>query len=119
MTNIALVVLDTLRKDAFDQHFDWLPGIQFQNAWSPGAWTIPAHAALFGGAYPSELGVYAKTQSLDCDRRVLAEALSDKDYQTRAFSANANISSAFNFDRGFDAFRHSWRGKMYDEALLD
>lgn len=23
--NIAVVVLDALRKDAFDEHFDWLP----------------------------------------------------------------------------------------------
>ncbi|ELZ29663.1 arylsulfatase [Halosimplex carlsbadense 2-9-1] len=119
MTNIALVVLDTLRKDTFDDHFDWLPGVRFENAWSPTAWTTPAHAALFGGAYPSELGVYAKTQSLDCTRPVLAEALSEAGYRTRAFSANANIAAAFEFDRGFDEFRHSWRGRKHDEDIFD
>lgn len=119
MTNIALIVLDTLRKDAFDEYFDWLPGVRFENAWSPSGWTTPVHAAMFGGAYPSELGVYAKTESLDCDRTVLAEALSEAGYRTRAFSANANIASAFNFDRGFDTFRHSWRGKKHDEDIFD
>jgi len=119
MTNIALIVLDTLRKDAFDEYFDWLPGTHFENAWSPSAWTTPVHAALFGGAYPSELGVYAKTESLTCDRSVLAESLSNAGYQTRAFSANANVASAFNFDRGFDAFQHSWRGKKHDENIFD
>ena len=119
MTNIALLVLDTCRKDAFDEHFDWLPGVHFDNAWSPSAWTTPAHAALFGGAYPSELGVYATTESLDCDRPVLAEALSSNGYTTRAFSANANIASAFAFDRGFDEFRHSWRGKKHDADVFD
>ncbi|WP_436926710.1 sulfatase-like hydrolase/transferase [Halosimplex amylolyticum] len=119
MTNIALVVLDTLRKDAFDDHFDWLPGVHFDNAWSPSAWTTPAHAALFGGTYPSELGVFAKTESLDCDRPVLAESLSGAGYRTRAFSANANIASAFAFDRGFDDFRHSWRGRKHAEDVFD
>jgi len=119
MTNIALVVLDTLRKDAFDDHFDWLPGVRFDDAWSPTAWTTPAHAALFGGAYPSELGVYAKTEALDCDRPVLAEALSAAGYRTRAFSANANVAAAFDFDRGFEEFRHSWRGRKHDEDIFD
>ena len=119
MTNVALVVLDTLRKDAFDDFFEWLPGIRFENAWTPSAWTTPVHASLFGGGYPSELGVYAKTESLDCDRLVLAEALSEAGYTTRAFSANANIGEAFNFDRGFDSFWHSWRGRKHDEDILD
>ncbi|QGA84165.1 Arylsulfatase A [Halomicrobium sp. LC1Hm] len=117
--NIAIIVLDTLRKDAFDEHFDWLPGTRFDNAWSPGAWTTPVHASLFGGAYPGELGVYAKTETLDCDRATLAELLSEAGYTTRGFSANANISSAFNFDRGFSEFGHSWRGTKYKDHIFD
>lgn len=117
--NIAIVVLDTLRKDAFDEHFEWLPGTRFDNAWSPGAWTTPAHASLFGGAYPGELGVYAKTETLDCDRPTLAELLSETGYTTRGFSANANISSAFDFDRGFSEFGHSWRGVKYKDHIFD
>lgn len=119
MTNVALVVLDTLRKDAFDEHFDWLPGTRYENAWTPGAWTVPAHGALFGGQYPSEVGVYAKAQSLTCEKPVLAESLSGAGYTTRGFSANANISDAFDFTRGFDEFDHSWRGKRRDEDVLD
>lgn len=55
--NIALIVLDTLRKDSFDEHFDWLPGRRFENAWAPSHWTVPVHASLFTGHYPSEVGV--------------------------------------------------------------
>lgn len=32
--NIALVVLDTMRKDAFDRLFEWLENISYDNAWS-------------------------------------------------------------------------------------
>jgi arylsulfatase A-like enzyme len=50
---------------------------------------------------------------------VLAEVLSEAGYTTRGFSANANISDAFHFTRGFDEFDHSWRGQRRDEKVLD
>jgi arylsulfatase A-like enzyme len=65
--NVAIVVLDTLRKDAFDREFDWLPGRRFSAAYSTGSWTVPAHASLFAGKYPSELGVHSKNRFLDCE----------------------------------------------------
>jgi len=119
MTDIAVVVLDTLRKDAFDEHFGWLPGVRYENAWSTSGWTVPAHGSLFAGGYPSETGVYAKRQSLTTDAPVLAERLSAAGYTARGFSANANISDAFEFTRGFDRFDHSWRGRRRDEDVVD
>lgn len=119
MTNIAVVVLDTLRKDSFDEHFDWLPGVRYENAWSTGGWTVPVHGTLFGGLYPSEMGVYAKSTALDCEKTVLAEHLSEAGYTTRGFSANANIADVFDFTRGFDEFRHSWRGRRRDPDIVD
>lgn len=105
MTNIALVVLDTLRKDAFDRYFDWLPGRRFEHAFSTANWTVPAHASLFTGQYASEAGVHATNMNLDYSDPVLGEQLSDNGYTTRAFSANANITYHFDFDRGFTDFR--------------
>lgn len=119
MTNVALVVLDTLRKDAFDDHFGWLPGIRYENAWSPSGWTVPVHGTLFAGHYPSEVGVYAKSTTLDYEGPVLAELLSEAGYTTRGFSANANIADVFQFTRGFDEFTHSWRGRRRDPDIVD
>ncbi|WP_262180173.1 hypothetical protein [Haloarcula laminariae] len=65
MPNIAVVVLDTLRKDAFDGHFDWPPSVSFENAWSTSHWTVPAHRSLFTGQYPSETGVRARAERFD------------------------------------------------------
>lgn len=107
--NVAVVVLDTLRKDAFDEHFDWLPGRQYENAWSTSHWTVPAHGSLFTGKYPSEVGVYAKSPALDYPDDTLTERLSTEGYTTRAFSSNVNITPQQNFDRGFDEFTGSWR----------
>lgn len=120
MTNVALVVLDTLRKDAFDRHFDWLPGRRFERAFSTANWTVPAHASFFTGQYASEIGVHAKNMELDCDRPVLAERLSEAGYTTRAFSANTNITGHFGFDRGFTDFRTPDGAEhLTDEELFD
>jgi arylsulfatase A-like enzyme len=117
MTSIALVVLDTLRKDSFDNHFGWLPGVRYENAYSPSHWTVPVHASMFTGRYPSEVGVYANSEKLDCPETVLAETLSTNGYNTRAFSANGNLSDYFKFDRGFDEFRVNWRAEGWKEEL--
>ncbi len=119
MTNVALVVLDTLRYDAFEAHFDWLPGTRFEYAWSTSHWTVPAHASLFTGRYASEVGVYAGAQTFDCAEPLLAERLREAGYTTRAFSANPNISPVFDADRGFEQFEKSWRLEHHGEDLFD
>jgi len=119
MTKIALIVLDTLRKDVFDDHFDWLPGKRFENAFSTSHWTVPAHASLFTGKYGSEVGVLAKNRTLDCPRPVIAEQLSDAGYRTRAWTANPNISQAGDWDRGFDEMAGPYGLKRGRDDLLD
>jgi arylsulfatase A-like enzyme len=117
MTNVALVVLDTLRKDAFDAEFDWLPGKRFEHAWSTAKWTMPAHASLFTGKYASEVGVHAKSEGFDCPEPALAERLGRAGYTTRAFSANLMVSPVFEFDRGFDTFEGTWRINVNSKNL--
>lgn len=120
MTDIALIVLDTLRKDAFDEYFDWLPGRRFENAYSTANWTVPAHASLFTGRYASEVGVHAKHTSLDCSEPTLAERLAKTGYETRAYSANTNVSGHFEFDRGFTDFRSPKRfNHLNKDSLFD
>lgn len=122
--NIAVVVLDTLRKDAFDKYFDWLPGRRFENAWSPSHWTLPAHAGLYTGRYPSEIGVHAKSPMLDVDEPVLAERLQDADYTTTAYTCNTVVSDPFGFDRGYDhleclGFQNTGMRHVHDSDLYD
>jgi arylsulfatase A-like enzyme len=119
MPSVALVVLDTLRKESFDRHFEWLPGVRFEEAWSHSGWTVAAHGSLFTGLYPSETGVYAKTERLDCERPVLAERLSNHGFSTRAFSANAYVTPTFDFDRGFDTFDITWRGRRREGDMFE
>jgi arylsulfatase A-like enzyme len=121
MTNVALVVLDTLRKDAFDRHFGWLPGRRFENAWSTSHWTGAVHSSLFTGLYPSEAGVYAHNRSFDYPDATLVEQFRDADYRTRAYSSNVIVSPVFDFARGFAEFYPSWNVElaMTDDAVYD
>lgn len=119
MTNIALVVLDTLRKDYFDEYFDWLPGTRFKNAWSTSHWTVPAHASMFTGRYGSEVGVHAGSKDFDCPKPSIVELLRDEGYTTRAFSSNINISQNWRFDRGFEEFTGNWRVRSVQGDIFD
>jgi arylsulfatase A-like enzyme len=119
MPRVALVVLDTVRKDTFSKHFDWLDGSRFERAYAPSHWTPPVHAALFCGKYGSELGVRGGPERLDCPEPTLAECLSDASVRTRAFSANPYVSRYFNFDRGFDEFRQPWQLDGLDPDVIN
>lgn len=118
-SNIALVVLDTLRYDAFTRAFDWLPGKRFSQAYSTSHWTIPAHASLFTGQYASEVGVHSKSPTLDCTQSTLAETLCDGGYRTRCFSANPNIVYWDGWKRGFDEVVAPAHLDPRDEHLID
>lgn len=119
MPSVALSVLETLRKDSFDEQFDWLPGTRFERAYPTSGGTVPAHGSLFTGKFLSETGVYAKSESLTPEEPVLAEALAEAGYMTRGSSANANVSDAFAFTRSFQEFHHSWRGAPQKERVVD
>jgi len=114
MQNIAVVVLDTLRKDLFDDQFNWLPGTRFDRAYATSHWTVPVHASLFTGKPPRSAGVYARSTGLNTDEPVLSERLRDEGYSTYAFSANPHIAPGFNFDRGFDTFEQNWKSKRLE-----
>ncbi|MFC6721157.1 sulfatase-like hydrolase/transferase [Halovenus amylolytica] len=119
MSSIAVVVLDTLRKDYFDEYFDWVPGRSFEAAYSTANWTGPAHASLFTGKYGSAVDVSSKATALECDRPVLAEILSEAGYTTKGWSANPNASQTQNFDRGFEEFTGPGELRSGDLNILD
>lgn len=104
---LGIVVLDTLRYDVavdqMSQLFD-LADHEFENLYSTGRWTSPAHASLFTGYYPTEVGVHAGQRHLTTPKPTLAEQLRGEGYRTVAASNNINIDRFFDFDRGFDTF---------------
>lgn len=119
MTSVALVVLDTLRADHFDEHFDWLDGAWFTSAYSTSHWTIPAHASLFTGRYASEVGATSQSPTLDCPEQTLAEAFREEGFRTRSLTANAQLNQYDGWERGFDVSDGSANIGRIDDSIFD
>lgn len=105
---LGVIILDTLRYDICDEEMPQLKRYGdhiFENLYSTSRWTPPAHASLFTGYFPSEVGTHAQHRHLSSPEPTLAEQLRDANYETVAISNNINIDRFFNFDRGFERFK--------------
>ena len=76
--------------------------VAYEQAWSPSSWTYPAHAALFTGRTPAELGMSNDPQrQIAATQPTLAGLLSRAGYATACFSGNPWLSKATGLVRGF------------------
>ncbi len=113
--NVVLVILDTARSKSVDsQTMPTLSaladeGTTFENAFAAAPWTLPSHASLFTGTYPTEHGAHGGHTYLDSSFRTLAEAFFDAGYETIGVSNNTWITEEFGFDRGFEQLRRGWQ----------
>lgn len=103
--NIGIIVLDTLRYDVFTNQMRRISSksdMFFERMYSTSRWTTPAHASLFTGFYPTEVGTHTENLHLTTDKPTIAEVLSNEGFSTYLFSNNPHIDSFFAFDRGFN-----------------
>ncbi len=116
--NILLIVVDSLRADhcsCYGYGANTTPvidqiareGILFKSAISAAGWTLPSHASMFTGLYPTEHGADAAGCTLDKQIPTLASILNNAGYATAAFSDNP-IALAHGLDRGFSTVVDSW-----------
>ena len=135
--NVLLVVIDTLRGDALqqvgapDSPTPTLAalireGTFFTHARSTSAWTVPAHASIFTGLFPTSHNAHNESRALPSEAVTLAELLSPT-HQTAAFCENPHLTRGKQFDQGFEVFRNTWpkrgpegwRRKMTDRLVLE
>ncbi|WP_136689667.1 sulfatase-like hydrolase/transferase [Halorhabdus amylolytica] len=106
--NVVLLVLDTVRKDVFDERASGIrerSTLSFERAYAPSSWTVPSHASMFTGRLPHQHGVHAHNP----DYRALSREdtfLSDLPHRHVGASANSFLSERFSFDAWFDDFAH-------------
>ncbi|QLK26415.1 sulfatase [Natrinema zhouii] len=111
-SNVLFVVLDTVRKDRLEPYGyerATTPELSrfaeeatvFESAVAPAPWTLPVHASLFTGRYPSEHGADQGSPYLD-DATTLASTLSAAGYDTACYSSNAWITPYTGLTDGFD-----------------
>ncbi len=114
--NIVMIVLDTHRVDRLScygyskktspniDHFSDGATI-YQNAISPAQWTIPAHASMFTGEYPSYHQTIQASHALSADKKTFIEILSENGYDTYGFCNNPLVGVLNNgLRRGFKGF---------------
>jgi arylsulfatase A-like enzyme len=125
--NVLLIVMDTVRADhlsLYGYHRKTTPFLEkfaeesvvFSNAVAPAPWTLPSHASLFTGLYPSQHNTHGEHFWLDSSFRTLAEMLHDNGYQTISFSNNDYITPYHNMVQGFE--RTWFKGSWTDEPTL-
>jgi arylsulfatase A-like enzyme len=119
--NILLIILDTVRRDHLSAYGYRAPASQratspilddfaadatlFENGVSAAQWTIPSHASLFTGHYPSGHHLTQAYGRLPADLPTLAELLRGAGYHTAAFCNNPLLGVLdHGLQRGFDQF---------------
>ncbi|MGC8538948.1 MAG: sulfatase-like hydrolase/transferase [Candidatus Micrarchaeia archaeon] len=107
--NITIIVIDTLRYDMFkaiadaEKHLEGF--VLLDKCIAPSSWTLPSHASIFTGMYPSDHGAHetTKIKALDVDkiklrRRTFVSDLNSIGYKTFCISANPYVSPVYGFD---------------------
>lgn len=111
--NVILIVLDSVRADHLScygherpttPHIDRLAeaGVRYDRAYAASCWTLPSHASLFTGLYPSRHRTDFDTQALTEGIDTCASFLSRRGYRTASFSCNAFVGRHTDLARGFD-----------------
>lgn len=127
--NVLLVVLDTVRAKSCSHHGrarDTTTGISslqsdsitFTRAIAPATWTVPSHAAMFTGKYPSELGVNPRNKVLPEGEETIASILSEQGYSTALLSSNPFLTEGTELYRGTN-YRHTsgMRRTLFKDAF--
>jgi arylsulfatase A-like enzyme len=118
--DIIFIVLDTQRADRLGCYSDErqpgpgntpnldrfaAEGALFERAVSPAQWTVPSHASMFTGLYPTEHQLLQSDRTLGSDRPHLAELMSQAGYQAIGFCNNPLVGILNNgLKRGFQTF---------------
>lgn len=114
--NVVLIVLDTQRADRLSCYGHSQPttpnldqfaagSTLYERAISAAQWTIPAHASMFTGEYPSTHQVVQADLELGSEYPTLAEILKANGYSTVGFCNNPLLGVLKNgLRRGFDTF---------------
>ncbi len=114
---VVLVSIDTLRADhlglyGYDRKTSprldrlALESTVFDDAMSSSPWTLPAHASLLTGLYPSRHGLISHERYLASGLATLPQLFSKAGYRTAAVVNSHNLAPEFGLDRGFEKYRY-------------
>ncbi|MDY6778296.1 MAG: sulfatase [Candidatus Nanohaloarchaea archaeon] len=111
---VVFIVLDTVRQDrvsCYGYDRETTPNLdafaedatQYMDAVAQAPWSVPSHASLLTGKYPSEVDTHMIRPAL-LTNDTLASWMSDAGYSTVGISSNNYVQPFNGFHRGFDTF---------------
>ncbi len=112
---VVLLTLDTTRADALSVYggpaaasprlaeFATQASV-FDNAWAVSPWTLPSHASIFTGLYPSRHGAGVGEPRLTEGVPTLAEAYRRAGYRTAGFAGGEMTASHWGVAQGFETY---------------
>lgn len=113
LRNLLLISVDTLRADHLGSYghprptSPWLDalaaeGVLFEEALATAPWTLPSHASLLTGLYPSRHGVRTLHHALPREVPTLASRLTGEGYATGAVINQFYLTRHHEVVRGFE-----------------
>jgi len=115
--NVILISLDTLRADhlgCYGYHRNTSPNIDkfaeeaflFENCIAPSSWTLPSHASVFTGLYPSVHGsvLFLWGPPIGEAEVTLTELAREDGYLTAAYTEGGFVRAGFGFAQGFEQY---------------
>jgi hypothetical protein len=128
LDHIFIWMVDTLRADkvhvynpktnVLTPNYDAFAADATRFAWNqvPGTWSLPSHASILTGVYPSVHKATAHEAKLDPQVPFIAELMKKSGFRTGMFSSNGYVSGKWGFDRGWDINRNFIRENLPNGA---
>jgi arylsulfatase A-like enzyme len=85
--------------------------VSFENAVAASNWSLPSHASLFSGTYPSKHGSHMIHDRIDASP--LLESLHDAGYRSYSVSANGFASHRTGFHEPFDETHYTNGAELF------
>lgn len=113
---VVLITLDTTRRDAVAPYSERAQLVTpvladlarratvYTDAYAAAPWTLPSHASIFTGLYPSVHRAGVTEDVLDRSVPTLAEGFREAGYRTAGFIGGSMASSRFGLAQGFSFY---------------
>jgi hypothetical protein len=129
-TPVVIVTLDTTRRDRVPPYSgrpELAPNLTrfaahatvFENAWATSPWTLPSHASIFTGMYPSHHRAGVLDDVLDGSWTTLAERFRSAGYRTAGFIGGSMASSRFGLAQGFTLYDDPRKTEETADVITD
>jgi Arylsulfatase A and related enzymes len=118
--NVVLIVLDTVRKDYFDEYAYRLQDrsdVTFSNCRAASSWSVPSHASMITGELPHVHGIHTHDRYFDNLQKEQTFFSSLPDHTSLGASANVFASETFGFDSVFDDYSDIAQHRRFPQGI--